>query len=232
MIRVFIGFDPREAVAYHACCQSIIENTSEPVSITPLYLQQIRKMLDCSAGRRDGSNDFIYSRFLVPALCDFQGWALYLDGDMVVRGDLAELWGLRDVTKDVHVVKHDYVTRHPVKYLGAKNESYPRKNWSSVILFNCSSFPNRVLTPSFVSSAPGAYLHRFAWLSDDRIGGLPLDWNWLVGEYDANNGAKLLHYTLGIPAFAEYADCDHAAEWRAARDAAFHCDDAQERRAA
>ena len=232
MIRVFLGFEPREAVAYHACCQSIIENTSEPVSITPLHLPQIRKMLDYSAGRRDGSNDFIYSRFLVPVLCDFQGWALYLDGDMVVRGDLAELWEMRDPAKDAHVVKHDYVTRHPVKYLGAKNESYPRKCWSSVILWNCASFPNRVLTPEFVASHDGSFLHRFKWLSDRRIAELPPEWNWLVGEYDANPNAKLLHYTLGIPAFAEYADCDHAADWRAARDAAFHCEASQERRAA
>ena len=232
MIRVFIGYDPREAAAYHVCSQSIIANCSEPVSITPLHLPQIRRLLGYDEKHPDGSNAFIYSRFLVPALCDFQGWALYLDGDMLVRGDLAELWALRANDKDVHVVKHDYVTRHPVKYLGAKNESYPRKNWSSVILWNCANFPNRQLTPDFVASRSGAYLHRFEWLYDGRIGDLPREWNWLVGEYEANPQAKLLHYTLGIPAFPEYRDCDHAGEWFAAQSAAMNCDAAEKREAA
>ena len=224
MLRVFIGFDPREAVAYHTCADSIIRNCSEPVSITPLYLPHVLKALGYTEGHTDGSNSFIYSRFLVPALCDFQGWALFLDGDMVVKGDLAELWAMRDPAKDCMVVKHDYKTKAGEKYLGARNEDYPRKNWSSVILWNCGNFPNRQLTPDKVKASDGAFLHRFQWLYDERIGDLPKEWNWLVDEYPENPAAKLLHYTLGGPYFNEYANCDHSEDWRMAHRLANHCD--------
>lgn len=225
MIRVFIGFDPREAVAFHVCADSIIRNSSQPVSITPLYLPHFRKVLGYDELHTDGSNSFIYSRFLVPALCDFQGWALFLDGDMLVKGDIADLWAMRDPYKDVMVVQHDYKTKAAQKYLGAKNEDYPRKNWSSVILWNCGNFPNRRLSPEFVASQTGAYLHRFQWIDyPERIGALPKEWNWLVDEYPHNDDAKLLHYTLGGPYFHDYANCDHAADWNAARQLANHCE--------
>lgn len=229
MIRVFLGFDPREEVAFHTCASSIIRNCSEPVSITPLYLPHIRKAVGYEEKHGDGSNDFIYSRFLIPALCDYQGWALYLDGDMVVKGDLARLWGLRDASKDAMVVKHDYQTKAHSKYLGARNEDYPRKNWSSVILWNCGNFPNRKLTPDLVAKSSGAFLHRFQWLDDSRIGELPKAWNWLVGEYEHNPQAELLHYTLGGPYFTEYANTDHAEDWFNAAAKAVHC---EQRRAA
>jgi lipopolysaccharide biosynthesis glycosyltransferase len=132
-IPIFIGYDPREAIAYHVCANSIIRNSSVPVSIIPLALNNFK---DYTETHTDGSNQFIYSRFLVPYLMDFQGQAIFMDGDMIVRGDIAELWALRDLGKDVQVVKHDYKTRMTEKYLGAKNENYPRKIWSSVILWN------------------------------------------------------------------------------------------------
>lgn len=211
LIRVFVGYDPREAVAYHVCCESIINRSSQPVQIIPLSLSMMRALYQ--EGHKDGSNDFIYSRFLVPYLCGFQGDAIFLDGDMVCLGDIAELWALRDHTKGVQVVQHDYKTKHPVKYFGAPNADYPRKNWSSVILWNCSFFPNRCLTPEFVANASGATLHRFQWLEDERIGELPLEWNWLVGEYDQNPDAKLLHYTLGTPCIEGFHNGDHADHW-------------------
>jgi hypothetical protein len=137
-----------------------------------------------------------------------------MDGDMVVRGDIADLWECRRLSQTgVQVVKHDYKTKHPVKYLGYKNEDYPRKNWSSVMLWNCSFFPNRMLTPQFVAKAPGAYLHRFEWLAEAAIGELPSEWNRLVMEQDVTPADKLLHYTIGTPCFSEYADCDAAEEW-------------------
>lgn len=223
MIRIFVGYDEREPVAFHACVSSIIRHASQPVSITPLAL-------NCLAGydelHTDGSNDFVYSRFLVPSLCDFAGHALYIDGDMIVKGDVAELWARRDPNCSVQVVKHDYRTKAPVKYLGAKNEDYPRKNWSSVILWNCAHELNRALTPAYVQRATGAHLHRFAWLDDKHIGALPLGWNWLVGEYDQNPAAKLLHYTLGTPCFDRYADCDHAEEWHLERQHMNSCEQA------
>lgn len=204
---MYVGYDPREAVAFHACTESIIRNASIPVQIVPLNL----KSLPYTETHTDGSNQFIYSRFLVPYLCNYDGWALWMDGDMVVKGDIAELWGMRDEEYAVQVVKHDYKTKHQEKYLGNKNEDYPRKNWSSVVLFNNSRCFS--LTPKIVEQSTGAYLHRFLWLQDKEIGSLPTEWNWLVGEYEHNDDAKLLHYTIGIPSFSEYVQCDHSEDW-------------------
>ena len=220
-IPIFIGYDPREAVAYHTCANSIIRHASKPVAIIPLALNLFE---DYTETHTDGSNQFIYSRFLVPWLQGFQGWAIYLDGDMVVQADIAELWALRDAYKDVMVVKHDYQTRMAEKYLGSPNQNYPRKNWSSVILWNCANFPTKRLTPEFVSQATGQYLHRFQWLEDHRIGALPPEWNWLPDEYGANHEAKLLHWTLGAPCFKEFVDTAQADQWHREHSLANHCD--------
>ena len=201
-IPIFIGYDPREAVAYHTCANSIIRHASRPVAIIPLALNLFE---DYDETHTDGSNQFIYSRFLVPHLMQYTGWAIFIDGDMIVKGDIVELWEQQHHNKDVMVVKHDYKTKLNEKYLGAKNEDYPRKNWSSVILWNCNSFPNRKLTPAFIQNATGAELHRFTWIEDERIGELPKEWNWLPDEYGPNPDAKLLHYTLGTPCFHEFA---------------------------
>lgn len=209
MIQIYVGYDPRESVAYHTFCNSVIVNASKPVSFIPLSKNLLK-----FDGRRDGSNDFIYSRFLVPYLSGYSGWAIFCDGDMVVTEDISKLFDLADpFGKAVMVVKHEYKTKAKVKYLGNKNEDYPRKNWSSVILWNCSHFSNLKLTPDFVSKKDGAYLHRFQWLRDDEIGEIPPEWNWLAEEYPHNENAKLFHYTLGTPCFPEYRDCDHSEEW-------------------
>jgi len=220
-IPVFIGYDPREAIAYHVCANSIIRNSSHPVSIHPLSLNLFNNFYSNSG--KDGSNQFIYSRFLVPYLMGFKGHAIFIDGDMIVRGDIAELWELRDQLTDIQVVKHDYKTKMSEKYLGAKNEDYPRKNWSSVILWNCGSWPNRKLEPDFIQKASGAELHRFTWIKDDRIGELPSEWNWLDVEYEPNPDAKLIHYTLGIPAFHEFSTGGMSDEWHKERIFAEYC---------
>lgn len=214
MIRAFIGYDHREAVAYHVFVNSIIRHSSKPVAITPLALKNIGAYTETHT---DGSNQFIYSRFLTPSLCGYQGWAIFMDGDMLMRDDITKLWNLRDDSKAVMVVKHDYQTRMTEKYLGARNENYPRKNWSSVILWNCGHPANRILTPEFIETATGAQLHRFTWLSDDLIGELPRAWNWLPDEFGANTDAKLLHYTLGTPSFHDFALTPMADEWHRER---------------
>jgi lipopolysaccharide biosynthesis glycosyltransferase len=221
MIPVFIGYDPREAIAYHVCSNSIIRHTSTPVSITALALNTIKEYQETHT---DGSNQFIYSRFLVPYLMNYQGWAIFIDGDMILRDDITKLWELRDETKAVMVVKHDYKTRMSEKYLGAKNDNYPRKNWSSVILWNCGHPANAAITPGFVQSATGAQVHRFTWLTDDLIGELPNEWNWLDIEYEWNPLAKLVHFTLGTPCFHEFADQgDFADEWHRERIYTEYC---------
>jgi hypothetical protein len=222
MIPVFIGYDSRESVAYHALEQSIINRTTEPVAIIPLA----ESMLKGFDGQRDGTNAFIYSRFLVPELSDFQGWAIYCDGDMLLRDDLAKLWALRDPKKAVMVVQHDYHTKHRRKLIGTPMESdnhdYPRKNQSSLILWNCGHMANRHVTEDYVMSAPGSVLHRFAWLPDGLIGELPPAWNHLVGEYPYDPAAKLVHYTCGAPCFSHYRRSDYADEWIKARDDVNH----------
>jgi lipopolysaccharide biosynthesis glycosyltransferase len=205
LMNVFIGFDKREAAVYHVCVQSIIEHCAEPnrLAFHPV-----------AGERRDGSNDFVYARFLVPYYSGWRGTALFLDGDMVVRADVAELFRNARLDKGVELVQHaDYTTRHPTKYLGNSNADYPRKNWSSVMLWNCSFWPNRMLTPEYVAKATGKHLHRFQWLRDDQIGSLPAEWNRLVLEQDVQVEDKLRHFTIGAPCFHEYADCPGADEW-------------------
>lgn len=216
VIRVFAGFDQREAIGYHAFCQSVIERASEPVSITPLHLANLQKVYQ--GGARDGTNAFIYSRFLIPYLCDFEGFAIFMDGaDMICKADIAELWAQRDVFSAVQVVKHDYKTRNPTKYVGtqmeAKNEDYPRKNWSSVMIINCSHYAWRSITPEAVATMPGFHLHRFGFIEERAIGSLPGEWNWLADEYGPNINAKLLHWTAGIPAWPHYKDAPNASDW-------------------
>jgi len=211
VLRIFVGMDLAvEPVAYHVFCQSVIEKASVPVSFTPLALNTLAGYKETHT---DGSNAFIYSRFLVPYLCDYQGYALFVDGDMIVRTDIGEILSYINPALAVSVVKHDYTTKHPVKYLGAKNEDYPRKNWSSVMLFNCGAWRNKDLTPEYIMKATGKELHRFEWLTDKLIGELPRHWNWLADEYEYNEAAKIVHYTLGTPCFKDYQTKAYADEW-------------------
>lgn len=216
MIRVFVGYDPREASAYHTFCDSVLRRASQPVSFVPLTPGL------CGVTQRDASNTFGYSRFLVPWLCDFKGHAIYADGDMVCLGDIAALWNFRRKDYAVQCVKHDYETKVLKKYLGNKNENYPHKNWSSVMLFNCDHVMCSKLTPKEIQGQTGAYLHRFQWCHDAEIGTLPAEWNHLVGEYPHSDEAKILHYTLGTPCFHDYARTDHAADWVAEFNRATH----------
>ena len=215
-VQLFAGFDEREEVGYHAFCSSVIQRSTVPVSITPLSLVTVQRLY--GAGHRDGSNGFVYLRFLIPYLMGYEGWAIFCDGsDMLMRADIAELADLYDPYKAVQVVKHDYRTKHPRKYLGtpmeAANADYQRKQWSSVMLINCGHYAWRDMTPANVAAMTGRSLHRFEFIDDDRIGGLPKEWNHLVGEQEPNPDAKLAHFTLGIPAFAHYKDSEHAGEW-------------------
>jgi hypothetical protein len=173
-------------------------------------------MLDGFDGQQDGTNAFIFSRYLIPYLQGYNGCAIFCDGDMHVDADIYELWELRDKTKAVQVVKHNYDTKNHRKYIGTPIENdnidYPRKNWSSVMIFNCGHPSNLILTPEYVSEAGGSILHRFQWLRDEEIGSLPPEWNHLVGEYEPSP-AKLYHHTLGSPGFSYYAECESSRSW-------------------
>jgi lipopolysaccharide biosynthesis glycosyltransferase len=213
MLKIFVGMDLKiEPVAYAVFCQSVIEHSSIPVSFTPMALNTLSEYTET---HKDGSNAFIYSRFLVPYLCDFKGMALWVDGDMIVRSDIAELLWEFQQDEAVKVVKHHYQTKHPIKYLGAKNEDYPKKNWSSVMLWNCGHHLNKQLTPRFVMEKDGKYLHMFQWLNypEEQVGKLDETWNWLETEYKYNPDAKLVHHTLGTPCFKDYQNTDYSQEW-------------------
>ena len=206
MIRLFTGYDDREAIGWHVFCQSVIQHSRVPVAITPIS----------EAVASDGTNAFSKARFLVPAWCDFQGWAIFADGaDMLLRADIADLWALRDERYAVQVVQHDYTPKHSRKYIGtameADNGAYPRKNWSSLVLWNCGHPDNAPLSSDFIASKPGSYLHRFSWTK--HIGALPEQWN-VLDELGKDPDAKLVHYTNGIPAFKHYRNAPHATEWR------------------
>ncbi len=211
MIRIFIGFDPRETVAWHVLTHSILARSSQPVSFIPLALDNMK---DLMWRTRDPlqSTDFSFSRFLTPHLSGFEGWSLFMDCDMLVLEDIAKLWALRDDRYAVMCVKHNHVPSEASKFHNEKQTVYGKKNWSSVMLFNNAKC--RALTPEFVNTASGLELHQFKWLGDDGlIGELPSGWNHLVGYDEPSEKAANVHYTSGGPYFDEYISCDYANPW-------------------
>lgn len=207
MIPIFIGYDPREKIAFDVLAHSIWRRSTKPVSITPLVLSQLPMTRERHPLQ---STDFSFSRFLVPYLCGYKGWAIFMDCDMLCLDDIAKLWELRDRSFDVMVVKHDHKPQNDTKFLGAAQTRYHRKNWSSVMLFNCGA--SFALDVGYVNAASGLDLHQFAWASDSRIGCLPDRWNVLVGTQE-HDDPGILHYTEGGPWFDEYKDCPHAGLW-------------------
>lgn len=210
--RVFIGYDEKEAVAYHVLSHSIQRHASGPISITPVMRSQVQSLYTRPRGPLE-STDFSMTRFLVPYISNYEGHSLFLDCDMLCQADIGELflYGLAYPDKAVQVVQHEYMPKATKKFLNQPQTPYARKNWSSVILFNNALCRN--LTPDYVNTATGLNLHQFAWVDDAHIGALPMEWNHLVGEYEPNVKAKLLHYTNGTPCFAAYAQCEHAERW-------------------
>lgn len=209
MIRIFCGFDAREAVGYHVFCASVVDHASAPVAFTPLN----------SRGLPQGSNEFTFSRFLVPWLCEFEGHALFMDAsDMVMLGDVAELDALFDPAFAVQVVQHqNYKTRHAMKYLHTSmqcpNRDYARKNWASVMLMNCEHPYWRSLDHATLNNVAGLSLLQFGGLKPAEVGALPDEWNRIVDEGQPVEGAKVLHWTAGIPALKAYADAPGACHW-------------------
>tara|TARA_Y100001937_G_scaffold49337_1_gene68756 strand:+ start:10111 stop:10785 length:675 start_codon:yes stop_codon:yes gene_type:complete len=211
MINVFIGYDTKEKVSFSVLSYSILKNSTQPVSITPIYLDNIKD--DFVRERNNlSSTEFSFSRFITPHLMNYQGWALFMDCDMLMKADINELWRLRDDKYAVQVCKHDYTPKSTVKFLNQKQTVYPKKNWSSFMLMNCKKCS--ALTPNYVNRASGLELHQFKWLEKDNlIGELPLEWNWLAGEYEHKEDVKNIHFTEGGPWFNEYEDGDYSSDW-------------------
>ena len=211
MINIFIGYDEGEKIAYSVLSESIRQHSSEPVSITPLDLSTTRNIFTREK-QPNQSTEFAFSRFLMPYLSNYEGWSIFMDCDMLLRTDINDLWKLRDNDYAVMCCKHDYEPNQNAKFRGAKNEPFPKKNWSSMMMMNNAKCKS--LTPEFVNTATGLELHQFRLLeSEDLIGSLPLSWNWLVSEYDYNPKANNVHFTLGGPYFKGYDKSDYANEW-------------------
>jgi hypothetical protein len=210
-IRIFIGYDSHETVAWHVLTHSILARASRPVSFVPLNLKNLGPLMWRERNPLQ-STEFSFSRFLTPYLSGYEGWSLFMDCDMLMQEDVAKLWDLRDEKYSVMCVKHEHQPKESVKFLDQPQTAYAKKNWSSVMLFNNPRC--RTLTPEYVNTASGLELHQFKWLGDDGlIGGVPDTWNHLVGYQAGRKDVSNLHYTLGGPYFDEFANCEYAGQW-------------------
>ena len=212
-INLFVGYDPREKIGFHVFCHTLLKHATRPVSITPL----------AQLGMDSGSNTFTVSRFLVPYLMSYKGYAIFMDGcDMMMLGDLAELDELYDETKAVQVVQHPpYESQHERKYIGTELEcaqsNYDRKNWASLMIMNCAHPSWARVSPFTMSSIPKIDLLQLNIIQDRDIGELPAEWNVLIDEGQDDANAKVLHWTAGLPFFPHYQDARRSKTWFEAR---------------
>lgn len=219
---IYIGWDSREPIAYEVAKSTILKHATIPVQVIPIKRHEL---VAKGAYARDidplASTEFTYSRFFTPWLASYTGWALFCDCDFLFFSDVAKLLDYRDESKAVICVKHDYTPKEGTKMDGKIQTSYPRKNWSSFMLFNCDHPSTRKLTPELINRESGAYLHRMQWAQDHEIGEVPLEWNWLEGwnEKPANGYPNAVHFTNGGPWFKDWQNVNYADEWRAAANA-------------
>jgi lipopolysaccharide biosynthesis glycosyltransferase len=210
VIPIFIGYDNKVKIAYHVLAESILRNSSTPVTISPINLGNLKNIY---TRKQDllASTEFSFSRFLVPYLMNYKGWAIFMDSDMVMLSDITELWNLRNEKYALQVCKHDYTPNSKNKFLGNNQTIYAKKNWSSLMLMDCSKC--KTLTPEYVNTKSGLELHQFKWLDENLIGSIPLEWNWLVGEYPYKKDVHNIHFTEGGPYFKDYKNTEYANEW-------------------
>ena len=218
MVNVYIGYDSREDLAYQVCSHSI-KSKSNSANIFPLKLSELRKKGIYTRGEdKLGSTEFTFSRFLVPILNDYRGWALFCDCDILFLNPVEELFSLTNDKYAVMCVQHDYTPKGKTKMDGRVQSIYPRKNWSSLVLWNCGHPSNKKVTRDLVNDpeTTGKFLHRFSWLEDKEIGNISHEWNWLVGWYSetSDGSPKAIHYTEGGPWFPEYRFCDYHDVWK------------------
>lgn len=217
--KIFVGYDPREDIAFQVCRHSIMKRSSIPVEIIPIKQSDLRKSgLYWRERGQFESTEFSFTRFLTPSLANYQGWAMFVDCDFLYLADIKELVDLIEDKYAIMCVQHDYTPKETTKMDGAVQTVYPRKNWSSMVLYNCGHPKNKVLTPDAVNSQTGAFLHRFQWLEDDEIGSVPFVWNFLEGhnravENDPTTSPKAIHYTRGGPWFEAWKNCEFADLW-------------------
>ena len=215
-MKVYVGYDPREDITYQVCEHSI-KRRNRNIEVVPLKMKTLRESgIYTREIDRLASTEFTFTRFFIPYLQNYQGWAVFCDCDFVWQIDADELKKYCDESKAVVCVQHDYTPPEGVKMDGQMQLAYPRKNWSSMVLWNCAHPKNKTLTPELLNRETGKFLHRFSWLEDSDIGSLPHVYNWLVGWYkEPQDGTpKILHYTEGGPWFENYRDCEYSDIWK------------------
>ena len=216
-MKVFIGYDSREDIAFRVCERSLLKHTSIPLDIWPIKQTDMRERnLYWREHDPLSSTEFTFTRFLVPYLTDYKGWALFCDCDFLFRGDIAGIQDYMDGAKAVYVVKHNYNPPERIKMDGAQQTQYPRKNWSSFMLINCGHEQvKKNLTLDMVNTATGLYLHRFQWLTNDVIGELPIAYNYLEGWHNKEDCPNPIgvHFTRGGPWFRDYMHVEYGDEW-------------------
>ena len=236
---IYVGYDSREYQSYEVLRESILRYTNK-YDIIPLVQTSLRRAglyrrtvrLDIASGEkvarvdefdcRPFSTDFTFTRFLIPAMNQYSGWALFMDSDMFVRTNIEELFD--EYTKNsqyaIQCVHHNYNPTATVKMDNQVQQNYNRKNWSSFVLWNCSHKSNLNLTVDDANLKPGSWLHGFGWLQDDEIGAISEEWNWLDGWSPEAMNAKNVHFTTGGPWFEpewepkRQSDIAYAAEWK------------------
>ena len=224
LIKIFVGYDRRIPVAFQTLVHSVTARASQPVSFCPINLTNLGKLYTRDINKLQ-STEFSFSRFFTPYLCNYEGWALFVDNDIIALDDIAKLWALRDDKYAVMCVKHDHNPAEEEKFMHSTQTRYQKKNWSSVMLFNNPKC--KALTKDYVNNASGLELHQFKWLNDDSlIGELPQRWNHLVDYTQAKEPPALVHYTEGGPFYPDYANCDYAKEWFKELVAANYCQEA------
>lgn len=213
---IYVGWDSREDIAYQACKASILKHTNKTINIVPIKQNVLRdnKLYNRSVDLL-ASTEFTLTRFLVPQLNNWNGWALYIDCDFIFLEDVQKLFDLAKDKYAVMCVQHDYAPTSKRKMDGQQQHIYPRKNWSSAILFNCSHPAHKQIDVND-ETKDGKWFHRFGWLDDSEIGKISHEWNWLVGWYKepADGNPKALHYTQGGPWLEEYKNCEYSKEFK------------------
>ena len=217
-LKIYVGYDPREDIAYRVCEHSLTFRSPDAKVIPIKKYQLIADKIYTRPDDAMSSTEFTFTRFLVPYLQNYKGWALFIDCDTIAQENIKHLFALADKKYAVMCVQHNYVPSTKTKMDNQKQFLYPRKNWSSVMLINCAHKKNKILTPEFISDeeTTGSYLHRFSWLENSDIGSLPVDYNWLSGWYrePADGSPKLIHYTEGGPWFSNYFNTAYHERWK------------------
>ena len=220
MLTVFIGYDSREDIAYRVCRESILKHSSLPVRIIPIKQDELREDgVYLRPADPLSSTEFSFTRFLVPHLAGYKGWAVFVDCDFLFRHDIYTVMKYRDPKKALFCVKHDYKPTEETKMDGAVQHQYPRKNWSSFMLFNCEHPDTVHLRPRVVNTATGMYLHQKQWTDNENIGELPISFNYLEGWHTKSDCVDpiAVHFTRGGPWFDNWQDVEYADEWLAVK---------------